>query len=530
MADPFEVTLPGIGQAPWNLNPAVEEVRDRIGSVEDITAGSPFETELGIKVASDAVDRTSPLGSAFESAYGVTARLFGVLGDGSDETAAMQSFINYIVVNGKTGFLPARDIRISSPLTIPVGRSWKILGQGPYRGTNIIQTTDNVPIVRAGVGSTGNPFREWRVEDVCLTYLNPQPATNTSANCWYFEAMGYEYSFRNVYFRNGYYGIAYLSGTGGAWGGDWDGIQFGSMSGGWVNMSGTINAVPNVRWGRVFGDANGCTDYLFKQWRGYNSTVDTIEVINYRGGGRGLIDFSAGASFHIGSFKLEGGEFLQASMEVVRIPASSYITFGDFRLQSSNGGLVVNPASGYCSLFRMGTGGSEPASLVIGYLLTDATTINGGYLFDGGLRNTQIKIHRLTKGPWRVSNNGAGSVVSESIQVEQWQNRRISVDKGDASVTVIPGETENTLMFQTPLTATRDVALPSDSFDLIGGLSYRVYVGANVVNGSNTLRVTIPGTRVVYTKTSAIAETITVEWRRNTSGSGGWFVTGVSPA
>lgn len=50
MADPFEVSLPGIGQAPWNLNPALEEVRDRIGSVEDITPGSSFETKLSTAV------------------------------------------------------------------------------------------------------------------------------------------------------------------------------------------------------------------------------------------------------------------------------------------------------------------------------------------------------------------------------------------------------------------------------------------------------------------------------------------------
>lgn len=57
MADPFDVPLPAIGAKPWTLNPAVEEVRDRIGSVDDIIETgrlSPdgLEAEL-IAVASD---------------------------------------------------------------------------------------------------------------------------------------------------------------------------------------------------------------------------------------------------------------------------------------------------------------------------------------------------------------------------------------------------------------------------------------------------------------------------------------------
>ena len=37
MAAPFNVPLPAPGDKPWNLNPAVEEVRSRIGAVNDLT-------------------------------------------------------------------------------------------------------------------------------------------------------------------------------------------------------------------------------------------------------------------------------------------------------------------------------------------------------------------------------------------------------------------------------------------------------------------------------------------------------------
>lgn len=193
----------------------------------------------------------------------ISAREFGVRGDGTDETTKMQAFIDYIVANGAHGVIPFREVRISQPLNIAATRGWTLRGMGRWRGTNITQTGINMPILRVGVGG-GINLRDWVISDICLTYPTAQPATATAANCVIFEAMPYQFELHNVYFRNGYYGIAYQAGVGGAWGGDWDGIIFGSMSGGWINMSGTVNSVPNNRFGRIFGDSSTCTDDLFK--------------------------------------------------------------------------------------------------------------------------------------------------------------------------------------------------------------------------------------------------------------------------
>jgi len=493
------------------------------------------------------VDRTTPdlvqkvVGSSEMSArfsgirdHEVSAAEFGVRGDGSDETAAMQSFLNYICTNGAHGVIPFRDVRISSSLVIPNVRGWTLRGMGRYRGTNLICISGNIPIIRMGAGGATN-FRDWVLEDICLTYADPQSATSTSANCLYFEAMPYQFEMHNVYFRNGYYGIAYAAGVGGAWGGDWDGILFGSMSGGWINMAGTINSVPNNRFGRIYGDASTCTDYLFKSFTGYNSTIATVEVINLANAvgvvGSGIFDFTVGSSFIIGAVKVEGGRITAANADLVRIPAGCFIQMGEFRLQASNGGLTVTPSSGDCCIFALNSGGTAVSTLDVGLLAVTATATGfvNGYVLRGGQRFSQVIIKRLEKSLWKISNRASGSVINENIRIDQWMNARLSVNKGDAGVVVVPGETEGTLFFETALTAQRDIALPSDSSELIGGLRYRVYVGANVVNGTNYLRITVPGIRVIYTKQTTNAEIITVEWRTNASGAAGWVVTGVSP-
>lgn len=46
MADPFDAPLPTTGQKPWSLNPAIEEVRGRVGDVEDFIDGPGLEERL----------------------------------------------------------------------------------------------------------------------------------------------------------------------------------------------------------------------------------------------------------------------------------------------------------------------------------------------------------------------------------------------------------------------------------------------------------------------------------------------------
>lgn len=46
MAEPFDVPLPTTGQKPWSLNPAIEEVRGRVGEVEDYVSGPGIQDAI----------------------------------------------------------------------------------------------------------------------------------------------------------------------------------------------------------------------------------------------------------------------------------------------------------------------------------------------------------------------------------------------------------------------------------------------------------------------------------------------------
>lgn len=52
MADPFDAPLPTTGQKPWSLNPAIEEVRSRVGGVEDYVSGPAIQEAIADAAAS----------------------------------------------------------------------------------------------------------------------------------------------------------------------------------------------------------------------------------------------------------------------------------------------------------------------------------------------------------------------------------------------------------------------------------------------------------------------------------------------
>lgn len=71
MADPFTAALPSIGQAPWNLNPSVQELRDRVSIVDDtIGTGRLSATALTNETAAQIQDTSSPVSIAVQNLIG----------------------------------------------------------------------------------------------------------------------------------------------------------------------------------------------------------------------------------------------------------------------------------------------------------------------------------------------------------------------------------------------------------------------------------------------------------------------------
>lgn len=148
MASPFDVSLPAVGAKPWNLNPALTEIRTRIGSTDDIIAtGRLSETGVSSAAISAGLSRFVEQGAIVHSIED-----FGASGTNTDDTqawidavASMPNIPNngkgiLFIPPGQTNVNPAAWAQIS-----PVGKSIHFMGAGK-----------NISEVRPTSGATGD--------------------------------------------------------------------------------------------------------------------------------------------------------------------------------------------------------------------------------------------------------------------------------------------------------------------------------------------------------------------------------------
>lgn len=172
MAEPFDVPLPTTGQKPWSLNPAIEEVRGRVGDVEDYVSGPGIqdaiaEAAASVEVVDGAVadlvsEPTSEtfieLNNRFDRKRPLDPRDFGAVGDGTaDDTAAIQATINAAGANGSVEF-PGLLFKITSTLNILAGTELRGIGTKPTR----ITTAGDFTAIRAA-GGQGQALRNLKV-------------------------------------------------------------------------------------------------------------------------------------------------------------------------------------------------------------------------------------------------------------------------------------------------------------------------------------------------------------------------------
>lgn len=97
------------------------------------TPGSKLLKFLGSLLGTGGVDRTLH----DKLSEQVSVKDFGAKGDGvTDDTAAIQNWINYVTANQSTGRLNAGNYKITSTLVFPVTNTFKIVGDG-YGSTSI---------------------------------------------------------------------------------------------------------------------------------------------------------------------------------------------------------------------------------------------------------------------------------------------------------------------------------------------------------------------------------------------------------
>lgn len=459
--DPKPQTVAGLDTA---IEQAIKTAGTKTGAALSATYGTPKVDKVG-------------------SGY-VYAIDYGVKADGAtDDTAAMQAFLDYIVLNARIGILPAGTIKITATLTTVQRVGWQLRGAGAEK-TIISQSTDNIPILN--VGTTAGPaLHTWVIQDIRFTYANVQPAANTSANCIVFSCETYWGTFSRLVFVRGFFAFKVASDIGGPWGSIWDDIRCGSeMTGGVMDWSQCINGVPNNHFGRIFLDGSNMIGPIF-HIRGYNFTIDNIEFAACHKGPQ-LMVLHPSARVEIGTMKLENGTYGAgfSGKALFEFQGAAYVNIGNFHMGGNNMVMDMLDLKAYMFAVNSGAGGGGYARVEFIDAMWTSRSGNSFVGVPGTLARGLDIGHAMLK-LWDL-NDSTSSTVQNRTRLLSAMTGRMSLDRGDANITLAIGN-ENVQMFNTPLTAPRTVTLPSAG-GAFNGLEYTI-VSAGAVNGENTLTV-----------------------------------------
>ena len=457
-------------------------------------------------------------GKADKADLPLNVKDYGAVGDGvADDTAALQNFITYIVLNGKRGYIPAGVYKITSALDFSSRPSWSIYGDGPFT-TTIKQFTSNTPILNLGSDSASS-MHSWRIESMGLDYSSIQAAGNTSANPILFSQMGFEGLLRDLYFANGSYAMRVASGIGCPWGTTLDDLRFGSgLTAGAMDWSNGVNAVPNNHFGRILASCDNMTGPVFNI-KGYNFTIDTIEFLSATN--CQLMTFAGGSQVQIGALKLEIGTYTVAGSSLFEFVQDASASIGTI---SVSGTTMAVTSPGTLTILKTGSGGSGGSSqggrVVVDRMVANASSMTGaGYLVQCGRPHT-VEIGSVSMSGGFVLQNSASSTSGDALIVRSWLNDQVTQDRGDADYTVATTDT-NVNRFGTAFTAQRTITLPNA--DLHNGLYYE-FIFDGAINGPNNAVIKVGASTL---KTVAADKTVVrYTWRRNAAlGTGAWVLT-----
>jgi hypothetical protein len=283
-----------------------------------------------------------------------------------------------------------------------------------------------------------------------------------------------------------------------------------------MRWTGCVNGVPNNKWGRFFVDCQNMTGPVFKDVRGYNWVVDTIEFIAAQHGAQ-LLSIQAGSVCTIGALKLENGTFLKAAT-LIGIDSGASVTIGQFSI----GGNAMNlhPDHGAITLFATALGGPT-GMFELGTLSANATSFGGNvFVISGAKGDMRIRDVFFDDHPWQLCDNSA-TLTGDTLTVAQYKNDRLSENLGDANHTIVLGD-PNVLSFETPFSSPHILELPSAANQMFNGLYYEVRL-YGAVNGGNTLTITCGHHKKMVIGQDKIV--IRFEWRRNADAATGWIAT-----
>lgn len=441
---------------------------------------------------------------------------FGATGDGTtDDTVALQAFIDYVVTNHLHGFIPAGTYKITDTLDVPDRESWVIEGASRHFAT-IVQHTNNIPVIDMGAVAGSGGMHSWELRSFSIDYNTAQTG-NTSADCIRFTTMGYLGTIDNIGFKGGYNGIKVAPGIVPFWGCEIGRLWFQQgLRGSRIDMSaGSSAGAPNNRFGSLYTDArNAAAAAILFDIKGTGYTIGQIEA-NMVDNGNKVLRVNSDTRVTIGSILIENGTWT-TGQDICDFTGASFFDIGSVWLSTAD----CAPASGQLALIKMGTGCVGR----IGRLQAQADTLSGECnLIEAGTAQDITVDDAIMSGGWTLQDLGSTDS-SQAITVTKWANGRTGANKGDAAYTVALGD-PNIIRYETTLTASRTVTLPSKAGDdLHAGLAYTI-VAYGAINGANTLVIKEGSNTLNTLATDKVSVTYT--WHRS-GGAGKWVMTSYS--
>lgn len=427
----------------------------------------------------------------------------------ANNTKAIQTWIDYLCATHSIGYAPLGRFLFDGTIQVPGTYGWGWYGAG-RTATAFIQTSNNIQMFDLGA-TAGSGLHSFSISDCGFDYLNSQASSNTNANAIKFSVEAFQSSLRRLQFNGGSWAIRVASGVGGPWGANWDDLIFGvGLTGGAMDWTGAVNAVPNNKWGRFFVTATNMTGPIFKNIKGYNWTWDTVELIDLNNAQ--WISLQAGSILVMGALKMEVGEY-----------SGSPSFDGSALIYAPSGTILINSLTigGTTAEFDFGAPRTVFAvtsgTFKVEAFHTELTAAPVDFYIADVDSSSLAEIRYTLRGTYPVPYTYVGgSASAEYLTVYPDINTHLSADKGDANYTITNGD-PSTIFFETTLTAARTVALPNTDGIVFNGLRYKV-ISNGAVNGANTIAVKYGGS-TLHTL-SADNTSVEVMWRRGT----GWLV------
>lgn len=467
--------------------------------------------------ASSQISYTTPVSNLYRELQSKSSDIlslkdFGAVGDGVvDDTLAVQRFVDYICTKHTHGYAPAGTYKLTAKINFRGVYGWGIIGSGA-EATIFKQFTDNIPCFDLG-SPVAEGMHSYTLRDFKLTYNTKQGNTNTNANPIVFSQMGYEGVFDSITFGAGHYAIKVKSGVGCPWGQTWDNLIFGGqLTGGAMDWTGGVNAVPNNSFGRFLVTATSMTDTIFKNIRGYNWVWGALELLS--GTNVQWISLQAGSVLGLSAIKMEmcdySGSPTWDGLSLIYAP-NCQVDIGQLDLGGTVCRFEFTSARNLCTV--------SAGSLSIQSLATKMTALpTNFYLFSASGGDSYIRYRQKGTYPVDYSNVGS-SDAANFLTVYPDKNDKLSVNKGDADYTISLGD-HSMIQFETALTAQRTVNLPTSN-SCFNGLRYRIY-SRGAVNGSNNIAIKAGGvTKHTLTTDKTFVD---FEWRRNATPHNGWVI------